>query len=1553
MASVLFLIRIRWLQRNKVPHSYGRTALIYWPSQFFILMACGLLLVLSFSLVRGPYMPSLDGLLQSAVLMCIAWTTALFLNKSEHRYEIRSSDYLVVYYLITLLGCALSGLVIHGGGSTMKSPRLPVHGPGSSTLLLQDPLPVSHSPWNPSRLLSLVAGSIAIAFLLEILPRTDTRVQRESREKEGLSSYDQANLFSRLTFHHIQPMMSLGAKRPLTAADVDEKLPEKLQTRHNFDTISRKWETRLAQYRQRHGLDGPTDDSKPTPAFGNGPSLVLTVLDAYKWRIIPTMVVRLTCFALWYAPSYLFALLLRFFADYGEALKNGTPPPAMAQGLLIATGMFLGNVISAFCLSSSSQELSHIAISARAFLIDMVYRKALRLSPDARKQSTLGEISNHMGGDAEVWMAAANLLPLLVTIPFELAIALSLLYWLLGWPLLAGLAVFAIVTPAQAKLAKYSQSSQQKKLKVMDSRLRIMTEILSNIKTVKLYAWEDAFRDRINSLRENELAAQKTLCTIRSLLTMVFSSVNLLIVLATYTVYANWGGPGFTPAEMTPEVVFVGISLFTIMGRPLGIIPLAISHLIAIRTANRRIQKFLLLEEIDTTVVHRLSRQSESSKDSIRDIDGKILAVEMEDATFAWDKEPVAVGPISFANTSSSQADEERQPLLGPHLPSSTTVNSGKPVLSSIHLQIPDGSLTAIAGRVGQGKSSLLSAIIGDMYKWHGKVAVYGDLAFVPQQAWIINATVRDNILLGKPFDQEKYDRIVFSCGLVPDLEILPNGSETEIGEKGINLSGGQKQRVALARAAYQDADIYLLDDPLSAVDAHVDQHLWRHLIGPEGLLRHKTRLLVTHGIDHLESVDQIVVIRDGMILEKGAYGQLMQAKSAFYQLMSEYSVKEKTKKKQQSGGRGAITVDLRMPAPAFDGIKSTTPVLSENKTTSGTLVSTEKMEAGKIGWKVYLDYAKAISLRNAALCLVLYALGQGCQISTNFWLRYWVTASERKDDRPIIFFLGGYALLVALFLVVDVTVNYMANVVCALQGAKTLHDRLLKRVLRLPMSFFDTTPMGRILNRFSSDVSAVDSQLPELLPGFLSFSSTILGIMFVVSYSTPIFLMAVPPLLLVFMLIQDYYVKTSGALKRLLSVSKSPLYQHFSESLAGVSIIRSTRGLATQFVLENEKRSDLMALRTDQFLITSRWLNIRVQTLCASTVFLAAALAVINAKSLDPSLVGLALSYALNMTNVIAVLVRTASEVQNQFVSVERIQEYSQLPVEAPLETGVRIPEDWPQQGRVAFKGFSARYREGLDLCIRDATFTIEPREKVGIVGRTGAGKSSLTLALFRIIEAADSFWAIASDPSARDHAIDHYGSANGQRGIPGGSIEIDGIDISTLGLRTLRQHLSIIPQDPTLFAGTVRDNLDPFQELEDAVLWQALERAHLKEHISSLAGGLSFHVAQNGDNFSVGQRSLICLARALLRKTKVLILDEATAAVDVETDDLIQKTIRREFKDRTVLTIAHRIKTVTDSDKILVLEKGRVEEFEAPSVLLQMRGSMFYQLAHQAGEI
>ncbi|KAF9542241.1 hypothetical protein EC957_002193 [Mortierella hygrophila] len=1540
LAIFAFRSRNRYLTktRGKPPHRYGRTGLIYWPSQLFLIVAWCAILALSYSLGTGPYIATADGLLMSTPLVLIALWYALILNRNEHKYEIRSSDTLFVYYLVTLFGSGLALFILFSEHDW-------------SPIRQMDPPPIFEYKMDPFRYLLVFIGAIGLAFFFEALPRGRTRVQRESKAQEGLTAYDQANWYSRLTFHFLQPMMSLGAKRTITVEDLDEKTPEGKKARVNYERISSIWDKKAARYYKQVNKR-KAKGSKRMPAQ---PSLLLTVLGVNTWRITKMMVVRMLSFALLFVAPFLFSYLLKFFTDYDDAIKRGKKPPATANGLLIAVGIFVGTMASAIMLTSSSNECSDMAIEARSGLITMIYRKSLRLSPTARSKSTLGEISNYMAVDTESWMAAGNLLPLIFTLPVEIGLGIWLLYRLLGWSLLAGLAVFAIVSPIQALFASFLHSYQKNKLKAMDNRLRLMTEILANIKIVKLYSWEDAFRKKIDVLRDRELDAQRALSRVRAFLVMVFSSVNLLMVLATFAVYSNFGGPDFTPAEMTPQIVFVGIALFSMMSRPLGIIPLAISHVILLRTSNRRIASFLLLEEIDPTVVKRHGHQTGVQKDADRNgISSQLPAVEIDNGSFAWDKDSITAP--AAPTTSLSPADAERQPLLGDRA-SSPSGSASHPTLTNIQLSILEGNLTVIVGRIGQGKSSLLSAILGEMYKLEGTVRTYGNIAYVPQQAWIINATVRENILLGKPFDQEKYDRIIYASGLKPDIDMLPAGDLTEIGERGINLSGGQKQRVSLARAAYQDADIYLLDDPLSAVDAHVDQHLWHNLIGPNGLLKNKTRILITHGIHHLSEVDQIVVMKDGTISETGEYQQLMKAQNAFYQLIYDFSVKRQHDSSHSKdddtvtevGSETTKTVGLEN-SKAEAATTSISAGKAIDKTGTGGLVGKENVEEGKVGWRVYWDYARAV----AFICLFLYGVAQVCQISTNFWLRYWITADEREgeEDRPSYFYLAGYASLVLLFLVVDVTVNYMANVVCGIRSARILYNGLLARVLRYPMSTFDTTPMGRIINRFSSDVAAIDSNLPEQLPGLLGFTSSVVGIICVIGYSTPIFLYTIPPLLLVFLVIQNYYIKTSGAIKRIISVAKSPLYQHFGESLAGVSTIRSLDGLQSQFIVENESRTDAIARKTDMFMLTNRWLTVRIQAISATVILSAAVLAVLNVEQLDPSLVGLAMTYALSLTNVVVILVRTASDVQNQFVSVERIQEYSEKPVEAPLEIAhIELPENWPERGRITFNKYSARYREGLDLSLKDVTFTVEPQEKVGIVGRTGAGKSSLTLALFRIIEAADSFWALASDPSRPElpmgDILDNFGCA------AGGSIEIDGVDIASIGLRQLRQHLSIIPQDPTLFAGTVRENLDPFFEFEDSSLWEALERAHLKDYIASLPGGLSFEVSANGDNFSMGQRSLVCLARALLRKSKVLVLDEATAAVDIETDELIQKTIRAEFKDRTILTIAHRIKTIMDSDKVLVLENGRVQEFEEPKSLLTRRESLFYRLAEQAGEL
>ncbi|KAG0319256.1 hypothetical protein BG000_003942 [Podila horticola] len=1249
------------------------------------------------------------------------------------------------------------------------------------------------------------------------------------------------------------------------------------------------------------------------------------------------MIVRITSFVLLYVPAFLFMYLLRFFAQYTEATRNGTPVPPLSLGLAIVLGMFASNLLSGILLANSSRHCSDMAIGARAGLIAMIYRKALRLSPASRQKSTLGEVTNHMSVDAEVWMAASNLLPIAITIPVEVTIAVTLLYIVLGWSVFAGLAVFVIVLPLQTWLSKLMAKAQHSKLTVMDQRLRVMAELISNIKIIKFCSLETVFREKIDDLRKEELGAQKSLSVVRAFLDIVFSSVNLLITLVTFAVYATVGGPNFTPGPITPEVIFVGITVFARLSVQLGIVSLAITHVISLKASHHRIEQFLLQEEIDSFAIHRFSRQIPSSAHRT---DGNYLAVDIEDGTFSWTK-PSTNGALSHARTETSTTlvESERQPLL-----SALSSASSLPVLHDIDLHIYDGKLAAIIGRVGQGKSSLLSAIIGEMYKQQGSVSVYGDVAYVPQQAWIVNATIRDNILFGQEFDKARYDQIIYAAGLLPDLETLPAGDLTEIGERGINLSGGQKQRVALARAVYQDADIYLLDDPLSAVDANVDQHLWNNLIGPTGLLKEKTRILVTHGIHHLHDVDQIVVIKDGRVVENGEYQELLDAKHIFHDIITEYDNQEHSAKRRADKSPVRNVEAVVQLENGLDGKK-------EGKF-DGALVVEEKVQVGKVDWKVYLAYAKAISIYNAVICVLLYAFVQACQIGTNVWLARWTSDTGRGDAQPISYYLTGYSILVGTFLVVDLIVHYIANVVCGLRGAKNLHDSLLTRVLRMPISFFDVTPTGRILSRFSSDVTAVDTQLPSELPGLLGFSTNVLGIICVIAYSTPSFLIAVPPLAAVFFIVQHYYIKTSGALKRLYSVAKSPLYQHFSESLAGVATIRATRGVEAVFERKNEILSDTIAQRADTYMLATRWLTVRLSFLTSTTTLIVASLAVLNADRLDTSLVGLALSYILGLTNVANVLVRTTSEVQNLLVSVERIEEYANKPIEAPLTTEkqVNLQLGWPRAGRIEFKNYSTRYREGLDYALHEVSFTIEPRERIGIVGRTGAGKSTIALALFRLLEAADSFWAIASDPEMGLHYMDPEFMLN----TDGGKIEIDGVDITRVGLRALRERLAIMPQEVTLFAGTIRDNIDPFHEFTERELWETLERAHLKDFVKTLSDDLLHEVSPQGENFSAGQKALIGLARALLRPAQVLILDEATALVDVETDALIQETIRKEFKHCTVITIAHRIKTVLDYDRILVLEGGQVREYDTPAKLLEQKETgLFYRLAQQDGEV
>ncbi|KAG0359163.1 hypothetical protein BG005_001263 [Podila minutissima] len=1493
LASLLFIARVVWLKRHGREHHLGRTGWIYWSTTLAMLV--GAFALIARLALEKDHLSQLE--LIATGSMASSWVLAAILNHFEHNYQIRSSDSILGYFLVAITSM---GIYLQ---STL--PRIP-----SRNYLLTT--------------LEIYFIALCVGCLIEAWPRGHTTVQQHS----GASIFEKSNLISRLSFHYIQRIMSRGYKRPLQLEDVAHLMPERIMSDNAYRTLSAIWYKEEARFR---ALSTCQQDKKR-------PWLLLrTIAKTYGWTgWAPIVICRVVATTL----VYLQPVLLGHIMDFMESGASDTPQP-LSTGMVLATLMFLTSPLSSVTSAQLSQQAAERGMEIRSGLAGLVYRKALRLSPMARQQSSTGELSNHMSVDSEKWASSAlNTLPQWVSAPIEVVLALTMLYQQLGWCALVGLFTILGLMPIQNKVSDVFTDIKERKLEAMDSRIRLVTEMFTEIKAIKLYGWEDAFKAKIAGYRQIEMAVLRRFGIVYAGMTLIFSTTMFMSLLS-FGIYATVGGPGGQPGVITPHVIFVSLSLFGLLSKPISAMDHLLSDTTSIFVATRRIQKFLLAEELQRSTVDdedeeqhwhnrrqfSISRQPASP------------AITVEKGEFSWRNK-------DFGN---NQPSTERTPLLPSDESSSTSNNEFKPTLHDIDFSLKQGSLTAVVGRVGQGKSSLISALIGEMYRDQGSVKLEGSVALVTQQAWIMNGTVRDNILFGRVLDQRWYELVLDVCCLAQDLEMLPARDQTEIGERGINLSGGQKQRVSLARAAYLDADIYLLDDPLSAVDAHVDQHLWQNLIGPHGLLKNKTRLLVTHAIHHLEEADQIIVMKDGTISEMGSLTELVVRRQGFYQLQREFmsTQRSKSKKRPVSGVGTDETAEKEN-----DGQSK-----AAESTPAGGLVAAEKMVSGTVDWAMFNIYVQSAGYRNILLIVVFYVLVEVAQVGTGFWLQYW-SEPLGQAAYTVAQFLLVYAGLTAAYMGFNMVLFYVANVEAAILAARHLHDRLLSNLLRQPMAFFDTTPVGRIINRFSTDVDACDESIIWNIIDVVYCLVAIAGTLVVISVSTPLFLLAVPPLVLAYTAIQSYFIQSSQALKRFMSVSKSPLYQHFGETLAGVSTIRAMH-VTPRFVSMHNQRADCAAETALAFGIANRWLKIRIEFL-GSLIILATALLAVNSRGiLGAGAVGLSLTYAMAITVDITYLVRSFSELQHQLISVERIEEYATLRQEAPAVTGVPVPSGWPAKGKIVFRNYSARYREGLDLVLKNVSFEVQPSEKVGIVGRTGAGKSSLALALFRMIEAADSYWARAS--GSNDVFLEESRSLLGlptdgalTAALGGGSIEVDGVDIATLGLKDLRQHLAVIPQDPMLFSGTLRENLDPLQEATDVELWQALERAHLKTFVGSLAGGLSFEVAQGGENFSVGQRALVCLTRAMLRKTKILVLDEATAAVDVETDELIQKTIRSEFADRTILTIAHRIKTVMDSDKILVLDEGRVGEYGAPSELLAKKHrSIFYRLALQAGEL
>ncbi|KEP50725.1 multidrug resistance-associated ABC transporter [Rhizoctonia solani 123E] len=1397
---------------------------------------------------------------------------------------------------------------------------------------------------------------------------------------------DHCTLLQWITFSWVSPLVALGSRQPLGEKDMWQ-LSRLMRTRVLMKQFS--------QLKRRSSLLRKILAANARDLFLD---LVLTVLSAI----------------LDFGPPVFLNLILRSLT--ASPRDDLVPSPSNMDdlhfyGALSANALLLRSpdntatevqrplqrrdayafaVAAAICqLIKSQSDLQHLYFARRASvrikgeLVASIYEKALKrkdmsgavkkadtnrlkidsdTQPEESSSADIGKVVSLIAADAEWISRFVTILTFIYDAPVSAVISCFLLYNLMGWTAFVGYIALILTLPINNFLVHRTAAYQRSVSTMRDLRMQAMNEAIQGIKFIKYSAWESRWIQRVLEARNSEVKWLSKLKLTSFFMSMVWDLVPILVAAIGFSCFTLVAG-----RELTVDIAFPCISIFHILSTSLAILPLTVASIVRTLVSLQRIEKYLSEEEVPDHV----SALKRSTPTSLAPTETRLGC---NNATFHW---PI----ISTIDQKTGEALKVQHPSRWTKLLTSlrlrkkadplkvaeqATTEEDQPfTLRDISVVFPEGVLSLVCGPTGSGKSSLLSAVLGEMDLLEGelylpkeptylnpKTGLQMALSYCTQQPWLEHKSIKDNILFGSPLDIERYKATLDACALKPDLALFEDRDETEIGEKGVSLSGGQKARVALARAVYARTQFVILDDILSAVDSHTAEHIvQRCLRGP--LLRNRTVVLVTHHVDLVRpAAGWLIQMDNGRIEVQGSPQQLRESSAL--------------RREKESDSQQFPTEEF-----ANEGITND----QAEKKPAKRLVEDEAQSTGSVRVEVYKTYLSAGSYWLFGLLFLFLALDQVVQLLQKFWIKHWgesyrteghalmVTHPWLNFDFPsasrnVLPYLAVYLIIQTSISLINV-LSQIPDIWATLRATRTLYEKMLRSVMRSPTRFFDKTPSGRILNRFSKDIDTIDSGIQNLMVNALTQALVLIFAVGTIVYAVPYFIFPAVVIAYLHVWFSRGYVSSSRDLRRIEATTRSPIVASFSELLAGIVTVRAF-GAEQTFLLRMYKNLDLTQTAAHYLWMCNRWLLLRFDFLGAFSVLIATTGTIMGGAS--AGLAGIVITQAQQYVRSLYFGLRFWTELEQSMNSVERIQEYLDLPSEPPaVVLGNRPPAYWPSAttGSLVVEDLTIKYAVDLEPVLKGISFTIRPSEKIGIVGRTGSGKSTLALALFRF-----------TDPA-------------------GGKIVLDGIDITSIGLDDLRSKLTLIPQDAILFKGTIRDNLDPFKEYTDAECIEALKRVHLPvenrdvqslgasnsvmntetaaesethTEITSLAKKtrgcklvtltLETAVSEGGHNFSHGQRQLLCMARALLRKTNVIVMDESTASVDFDTDAKIQTTIREEFKQSMLITIAHRLRTVIDNDRILVLDAGQVVEFDTPKKLLENPNGVFHEMCRKSGD-